>query len=95
MFQKKFVEKTKTHFMTNNFFFLKNRAVYAILWENRVESDRPQMKIWRTRFACWITKAIDTYSEYVILLLVHGNNGYANAPRCYVIRISTLLLLRD
>jgi hypothetical protein len=24
--------------------------------------------IWRTRFACWITKATDTHSEYVILI---------------------------
>ena len=35
------------------------------LWENvesMVEPDRPQMTIWRTRFACWITKATDTHS---------------------------------
>jgi hypothetical protein len=25
------------------------------------------------RFACWITKATDTYPEYVILLAFHGN----------------------
>jgi len=24
--------------------------------------------IWRMRFACWITKATDTQSEYVILI---------------------------
>jgi hypothetical protein len=24
--------------------------------------------IWRMRFACWINKATDTYSEYVILI---------------------------
>jgi hypothetical protein len=39
----------------------------------------------RMRFACWITKATDTHSEYVILIF-HGNNGYANAPQCYAIR---------
>jgi hypothetical protein len=33
-----------------------------------VQSDRPQMTIWRMRFACWITKAIDPHSEYVILI---------------------------
>ena len=39
----------------------------------------------RMRFACWITKATDTYSEYVTLLLVfHGNSGFVNAPQCYV-----------
>jgi hypothetical protein len=32
-----------------------------------VEPDRPQMTIRYMRFACWITKATDTHSEYVIL----------------------------
>jgi len=32
-----------------------------------VEPDRPQMTISRMRFACWITKATDTHSEYVVL----------------------------
>jgi hypothetical protein len=36
---------------------------------NVVELDRrPQMTIWGLRFACWITKAMDTHSEYVILI---------------------------
>jgi len=26
------------------------------------------MTVWCMRIACWITKAIDTYSEYVILI---------------------------
>jgi hypothetical protein len=32
--------------------------------------------------ACWITKATETHThtEYVI----HGNNGYANAPQCFI-----------
>jgi hypothetical protein len=37
--------------------------------------------IQRMRFACWITKATDTHSEYEIVIALHGNNGYANAPR--------------
>jgi hypothetical protein len=47
--------------------------------------------IQRMRFTCWITKATDTHSEYVILIAFHGNNCYANAPQCYIIR--TLLVL--
>jgi hypothetical protein len=39
-------------------------------------------KIRGMHFACWITKATDTHSEYAILLQ-HRNNGYANAPQCY------------
>jgi hypothetical protein len=35
-----------------------------------VEPDRPHavLYIQRVRFACWITKATDTHSEYVILI---------------------------
>jgi len=33
-----------------------------------VESDRPQMTIRRIRIACWITKATNTHSEYVIII---------------------------
>ena len=39
----------------------------------------------RNHFASWITKATNAHSEYVILLL-HGNNGYTKASRCYSIR---------
>jgi hypothetical protein len=38
----------------------------------------------RMRVACWMTKATDAHSEYVILLISHGNNVYANVPQCYV-----------
>jgi hypothetical protein len=81
--------------MINNLPPPRKSCFYEILWENMVEQDRLQMTIWRKRFACFITKAIDTHSEYVILLIVHGDNSYANTPRCYVIRTSTLLLLPD
>ena len=47
--------------------------------------DRPQITIWRMRIACWITKATHTHthtythththSQYIILLLFHGNKG--------------------
>ena len=36
------------------------------------------------RIACWITKATDTHSEYVILPAVNVSNGYAKAPECYI-----------
>ena len=38
------------------------------MWKNIVEPGRPQMTIWRMRIACWIPKATDTHSEYVILV---------------------------
>ena len=45
-----------------------NSAVYEIMWENNVDSDRLQMTIWRMRIACSITKATNTHSEYVIVI---------------------------
>jgi hypothetical protein len=50
------------------YFFPENRAVYEITWINIVEPDRPQMTLWRMRIACWIPKATDTHSQYVILI---------------------------
>jgi hypothetical protein len=38
------------------------------MWKNTPESDRPQMTEWRMRTACWIPKATNTQSEYVILI---------------------------
>jgi hypothetical protein len=34
------------------------------------EQDRPQMTRWRMSIACWIPKATDTQSEYVILVVL-------------------------
>ena len=62
-----FRENQTTHFVFNNFFSLpENRAVYEIMWKNIAETDRPQKM--RMRIACWIPKATDTHSEYVILI---------------------------
>ena len=36
------------------------------MWKNIAEPGRPQMTILCMRFACWVTKATDTHSEYVI-----------------------------
>jgi len=46
-------------------FFFENITVYEIKRKNTAEW--PQMTIWRKRIACWITKATNTHSEYVIL----------------------------
>jgi hypothetical protein len=35
---------------------------------NTVQPGRPQMTIWHMRIACWITKATNTHSRYVILI---------------------------
>jgi len=38
------------------------------MWKNIVQPDRQQMIIWRMRIACWITKATNPHSEYVIFI---------------------------
>jgi len=52
-----------------NHLFLENRAVYEKMWKNVVEPDTPQMTIWRIRIACWVSKATNTHSEYVIFIV--------------------------
>jgi len=48
--------------------FFENLAVYWIMWKNTVQRSRTQMTIWSRCLVCWITKATNTYSEYVILI---------------------------
>ena len=56
-----------THFMFNNFFL--NHAFNGIIWKNIVELARPQRTIWRMCRTCWIPKATNTHSEYVICIV--------------------------
>jgi hypothetical protein len=64
MFQTKVVEKIKTHFLCSITFSRKS----CRLWDNVEKYGRARQAtdnniIWRMRFACWITKAIDTHSD--------------------------------
>ena len=47
-----------------------NSAAYEIMWNNMVQSDRPQTTIRCMRTACCVTRATDTRSEY------NNNNNY-------------------
>ena len=38
------------------------------MWKNIVEPDRPQLTIRRMRIVCWVPKATNTHSKYVILI---------------------------
>jgi len=38
------------------------------MWENAVQPDRPQMTTRRMRIVCWIPKATNTHSQYVIFI---------------------------
>jgi hypothetical protein len=63
-------------------------AVCEVIWGNMVETDRQagrsQMVIWRMRIACWLTKATDTHSEYVILIALPLQEKLR--VQCYIIR---------
>jgi hypothetical protein len=63
MFETEVVEKLTRILCSVTF-----RAFYEIVCKYMVVPDRPQVTIWRMRIACWVTKATDTHSEYVILI---------------------------
>jgi hypothetical protein len=76
MFETKVVDKIKTHILCSIMFFRKS----CRLWDNvgkygtaRQATDDNIIR--RMRFACWITKATDARSEYVILISVPRQKG--------------------
>jgi len=83
MFRTKVVAKIKTHILCSVTFF--NRAIYEIMWKNIVEQDMPQMTIWRMLIACWIPKATNTHSDYVVFIAFPLHQWFTNAPQSYVI----------
>jgi len=85
-----FVEKINTHFMFSNF-FPENLQVYETIRKNIIQPDRPNMTTSSILIACWIHRATDTHTEYLILLF-HGNNFCTNAPKCNVIYTLPVLL---
>jgi hypothetical protein len=65
----KSVEKIKTHILCSITF---SRQSFRI-WDNVEKYDRARQAtndniIQRMRFACWVTKATDTHSKYIILI---------------------------
>jgi hypothetical protein len=46
-----------THLCSVTFFFSKIVFFYEIMWKNIIEPRRPQVTIWLTHIACWISKA--------------------------------------
>ena len=85
MFQTKVEEKIRRHFMLDNV-SSENRAIFEPVWQKYGTAGQAtdDITIRRMRLARWMTKATDTHSEYVILIVYHSNNDYAIAPQCYV-----------
>jgi hypothetical protein len=66
MFQTIFLAEIKPHILHWITFFWKF-SVYEIMWKNIVLWGRPQMTRRSMCVPCWITKAANTLSEYVII----------------------------
>ena len=60
------------------------------MWKNNVESSRPQVTIWRMRIPCWIPKATNTHSEYVILIDFPWQQWLQERASLLRVRICTL-----
>jgi hypothetical protein len=64
--EKRCGENQNTHFIFNNF-VLDNHVIYEMMWKKVVRAGQATADVIRhMRFACWITKATDTRSEYVM-----------------------------
>ena len=67
MYRTKVADKIKTHVLFAIKIF-EMRAVYEIMWETIVEPDWQHITKWHMRIACWIPKATNTHSGYVIFI---------------------------
>jgi hypothetical protein len=78
IFQTCVVEKIRTHILCSIHFFSPQTS-YS-LWDNVEKCRAGQVTddntVWLMYNACWINKATDTHSEYVMYF--HGNSGYWN-----------------
>jgi hypothetical protein len=91
MFQPKFAERIKNPLYVQQY-FLSNIVPWYEMWKNNVEPGKLQM-IRPKLIACWIPKATNTESEYVIRIpFFHCDSGCKNAPQCYVIWTLPVLL---
>ena len=74
------------YFMFNFFLFRKS----CLLWDNvqkcgTVRQATDGNIIWCMRISCWINKATDKHTDYVVLIIFSiKKNSYANAPQRYV-----------
>jgi len=90
MFQTEVVQEILTSILCSATLFWKP----CRLWDNVEELCRAGQAtddniIRRMRVACWIRKATNAHSEYVILF--HSKNCFTNAPQGYVIRTLSVL----
>ena len=78
------------HFIFNNS-FRKSYPLRDNVQKNIVEPDRPQMAVWRILFACWLTKATGTLSEYIILITFQRQQWLRERASLCIRTLSVLL----
>jgi len=61
-------ENQITQIVFSKAFFFKKKTLYEIKWKSVVQTERPQITIWRMRTSCWVPKATNTHSAYVIFI---------------------------
>ena len=77
------VDNRNTYIAFSN--FSPKSAVYGLCGKILyVEQDRPHVTMWRMRIACWVIKATNTPTEYVII--------FAFPPKQYLNERAPLLL---
>jgi hypothetical protein len=84
----KFLEKIKSRFTVNNFFFPENRTVYEIMSKNMVDPEGPKndVIIWHIRVACWINKATRTHAR---------EHAHTHSQTCTAYCFSTATIIRE
>lgn len=81
----RFVEKIKTRFLASKSFVRKSwRLGDEVEKYGRAVGTTDDNITRRIHFACCISKATDTNSEYEILTVYHDNNDFAKGPQYYV-----------
>jgi len=81
MFWIKFVEEIKTHLIFSNFFFRVSRRLRDIVEKYCTAGQATDGHIIRRiRMACWVNKALNSHSEYVIFIAFPVQESYAIAP---------------
>jgi len=96
MFQTKAVEKIKTHILCSVTLFRKS----CRLWDNVEKYCRAGQAIdnnitLRMRIACWITKATNTHSEYVVLMAFQRQQWLRERASVLCLYVHRLSRFRD
>jgi len=57
------------------------------MWKNIVEPDRPEVRIWPMRFACWVTRAANTVRTDLCVILIALTQQQCLNERVSVLRL--------